>query len=267
MSENRYITTNMVLSYAFCNVAVSPLRVEPNHRAEMVNQLLFGEKAEILEINDDEWARVHCAIDDYIGWCKISQLTIINKKDYQKEVRYLCNTHQGRLLFDDREQWTPLGCNIFGLRQLHEPSVRFKGKKIATKELLLSPDNLIAAAIQYTNTPYLWGGRTIAGIDCSGLTQMTFKLCGKNILRDASQQATQGEEVSFLQHAKKGDLAFFENENGQINHVGLLVDSNNIIHATDTSGKVVIDKIDQGGIISNRLRKRTHTLRVIKRHC
>lgn len=244
-----------------------PVRSEPSHKAEMVTQLLFGEKAEILEINENEWARIHGFWDGYIGWCKLSQLTIISQKEYSKQPRYVAATNNNKLLFEDYEQWLPLGAELFGLKLLHDQPAKHKGKKTVVKDMLLTPDNLVHAAKHYMNAPYLWGGRTIAGIDCSGLTQMAFKLCGKDILRDASQQAGQGEQVDFLQHAKKGDLAFFENAEGSITHVGLLLDNSHIIHATDTSGKVVIDKIDQGGIISRLLRRRTHTLRVIKRYC
>lgn len=243
-----------------------PVRAEPVHTAEMVTQLLFGEKAEVLEINDKDWARIHCFSDDYIGWCKIGQLTIISAKEYRKTGKYMVANHQSQFLFENSSQWLPLGADLYGLKLLNTPPNKFKGKKKATQELELTADNLVEAAMQYMNAPYLWGGRSIAGIDCSGLTQMAFKLCGKNILRDASQQAAEGIHIDFLQHAQKGDLAFFENENGAITHVGLLIDNDSIIHATDTSGKVVIDKIDNGGIISKLLRKRTHKLRMIKRY-
>lgn len=257
----------MVLSYAFCNTSLLAVRSEPAHRSEMVTELLYGEKAEILEINDEAWARIHCKWDGYIGWCRVAQLTIIDKKAYGKESKYIVSAGSGKLIFDDSTQWLPTGSEIFGIKLLSNSPVKYNGKKEATKSLVLTPTKLAEAALKYINAPYLWGGRSIAGIDCSGLSQMAFKLCGKEILRDASQQATQGEQVDFLQHARTGDLAFFENKAGNINHVGLLLDSNSIVHATDTSGKVVIDRIDQGGIISKKLRKRTHTLRVIKRYC
>lgn len=256
----------MVLSYAFCGVSTLPIRAEPAHNSEMVTQLLFGEKVEVLEIDEKGWARIHCKWDGYIGWCKVSQLVIISNKEYSKEPKYIAQTNNGHLVFETSTQWMPLGAEIFGLKHLHLAPAKFKGKKKALKDLTFTPEQLVEAAMHYLNAPYLWGGRSIAGIDCSGLSQMAFKLCGKDILRDASQQAGQGNQVDFLQNAQKGDLAFFENEEGNINHVGLLIDSNNIIHATDTSGKVVIDKIDQGGIISKLLRMRTHKLRMIKRY-
>jgi len=255
----------MVLSYAFCNHSLVPVRAEPAHMSEMVTQLLFGDRVEILEINDNDWAKIHCSWDDYIGWCKLGQISIIDKKEYRKEARYIANKHHGKLQFEHDEQWIPLGSDLFGMKFLHKEG-RYKGKKQAVKELELTPENLADAALHYMNAPYLWGGRSIAGIDCSGLTQMAFKLCGKAIRRDASQQAEEGEQVDFLQNAHKGDLAFFDNEEGRITHVGLLLDNANIIHATDTSGKVVIDKIDPEGIVSKILRKRTHKLRVIKRY-
>jgi cell wall-associated NlpC family hydrolase len=149
---------------------------------------------------------------------------------------------------------------------IYKQEGKFKGKKLAIKEMELNCESLISAAKLYMNAPYQWGGRTNAGIDCSGLTQMAFKLCGKPMLRDAELQATEGETVDFLQHARCGDLAFFDNPEGKIVHVGILLNDHTIIHATDTSGRVVIDKIDQGGIVSTTLRKRTHSLRLIKRY-
>lgn len=257
----------MVLSYAFCNASLAPVRAEPSHRAEMVNQLLFGEKAEVLEINEKDWAKIRCHHDDYIGWCKAGQLTIIPKKEYRKTPRYLADKHHNKLVFEQGDQWIPMGADLFGLKLMQPEGGKYKGKRLTVRNLELTPKHLAEAAMQYINAPYLWGGRSIAGIDCSGLTQMAFKMCGRAILRDAAQQAEDGEQVDFLQHARKGDLAFFDNDEGKIVHVGIILEHNNILHATDTSGRVVIDKIDQGGIISVWLKKRTHKLRMIKRYC
>jgi len=257
------------LAYAFCNVSVMPLRSDPDHRAEQTSQMLFGEKAEVIEVNSKDWAHIHCAWDGYEGWCKFSQLNPVSKKEYQKEGKYLAASHTDKLIFPAGEMWLPLGSELRlkgGKIKPVNDAGAFKGKKLNTREATLNCESLKKAAFRYLHAPYQWGGRSIAGIDCSGLTQMAFRLCNHSIPRDASQQANEGELVDFLQHAECGDLAFFDNKDGKIVHVGILLDNQTIIHATDASGRVVVDKIDQGGIISVSLRKRTHNLRVVRRY-
>jgi cell wall-associated NlpC family hydrolase len=125
-----------------------------------------------------------------------------------------------------------------------------------------SEETLKKIAEIYVNTAYQWGGRSVFGVDCSGFTQVVFKCMNIRLLRDASQQATQGDAIGFLMEAKPGDLAFFDNNEGKITHVGILLNANTIIHA---SAKVRIDTIDNFGIVNGETGKRTHTLRVIKR--
>ena len=259
----------MVLSFSVCNVSVMPIRLEPSHRSEQVNELLFGERAEILELNENDWARIRVELDGYEGWCRLGQLSMVSRKDYRKAAKHMCASHNSRLAFSKGELWVPLGADLHGLKSgkiiVGAELAKYKGKKLSLKKTKLDTESIKVAAIQYLHAPYRWGGRSIAGIDCSGLTQMAFKLCGKAILRDAAQQATEGVLVDFLQNAQCADLAFFENKDGKIVHVGILLDNQTIIHATDTSGKVVIDRIDQGGIISVSLKRRTHNLRMVRR--
>ena len=126
----------------------------------------------------------------------------------------------------------------------------------STKEVIVN------TAIMFLNVPYLWGGKTPFGIDCSGLTQMVYKINGYKLLRDASQQASQGEVLSFIEESEPGDLAFFDDDQGNITHVGIILANNYIIHA---SGKVRIDRLDQSGIYNSEIKKHTHKLRVIKK--
>ena len=246
-----------------------PVRSEPNHRAEQTSQLLFGEKAEILELNNREWAHIRCAWDGYEGWCKHSQLKEITRREYKKATKYHSTTHSAKIIFDDDEMAIPLGSELFDIRggMLRVGAVegQYKGKKGNIAESTLTSEQVKSNSLLYMHAPYLWGGRSIAGIDCSGLAQMAFKLCNYALPRDASQQAHKGVLIEFLQNARCGDLAFFDDKEGRIIHVGILLDNQHIIHATDSSGRVVIDKIDLGGIVSVSLRKRTHNLRFVKR--
>lgn len=258
----------MLLSYASCAVSHLPLRKEPSHRAEQISQMLFGERAEILKLQDDYWAYIRCFNDDYEGWCLLGQLRILSKKDFIKDPKFLSLNIGNKLITLDTEIILPLGaCIAKGTLMLDSEKAKFKGKKLLPPNAAdTETTKLLYYAKSYLHAPYLWGGRSHDGIDCSGLSQMVFLLFGIKIKRDASQQAQQGETVNFLQEARCGDLAFFANSDGRINHVGILLDEHHIIHSTETAGCVVIDKIDQEGIVSKQLRKRTHSLRLIKRY-
>ena len=125
-----------------------------------------------------------------------------------------------------------------------------------------SPQAMVEFAQKFLGAPYIWGGRSLFGIDCSGLVQLCARAAGKLLPRDASQQVQEGELVYFLPEIQPGDLAFFGNEDGKIVHVGIMLDSERIIHA---SGKVRIDYLDQTGIFNKERNEHTHRLQVIKR--
>lgn len=260
---------NMNTDYAICCVPVMPMRSEPSHASEQCSQVLFGEKVHILSQNGNGWVFISCEWDGYSGWIRESQITYISRKEYCKPA-FLLSAKKTNVLLQNTIQ-TPLsiGSTLFNLRKKQmkwaQQQFEFKGKAINIKQQLPTAALCESIAKSFLGVPYLWGGRNQMGIDCSGFSQMVFKMMNIRIKRDASMQANQGEHVDFLQAAECGDLAFFDNEDGRITHVGILLNNHTIIHATDTSGQVVIDAIDSIGIISTSLRQRTHNLRLIKR--
>jgi cell wall-associated NlpC family hydrolase len=250
--------------FGICNLAIIPLRSEPSDRSEIVSQVLFGEHFEILE-KQNQWSKIKMQFDNYEGW--------VDSKQYQEisETNYFQLTNDTIILNADLLEYVsapsnllipiPLGASLSFLnnKEINTTHLEFEGTKISgTKD----KKELINTAFLYLNSPYLWGGKTPFGIDCSGFTQMVYKLNGFKLLRDASQQATQGEALSFIEESEPGDLAFFDNDEGNITHVGIIMENNYIIHA---SGKVRIDRLDHLGIYNPEINKHTHKLRVIKK--
>jgi len=257
----------------YCNVAAAPLRAAGSHRAEMTSQLLFGERADVLEETKEGWMRVRCHHDGYDGWIRSGQLSLLTAAASRRPARCVVVGDGARA--EDAETGgampMPAGAVLEGLKSgiLSLPGgaqARFRGSKELRTALRYSPEALRAHAMRYLHAPYLWGGRTVWGIDCSGLVQMAFALCGVALPRDAWQQAEAGTEVDFLAHARSGDVAFFDNDAGRIVHTGILLGDGQILHATETSGRAVIDRIDTEGIVSVSLKRRTHRLRAIRRY-
>jgi cell wall-associated NlpC family hydrolase len=252
--------------YGMCSVSVCALRQDPNHRSEQITQLLFGERVTVLQdYGKGLWTKVRCQHDGYEGWCMAGQISPISLKQYEKPAKNLSATDKGYLQIGQQRIWIPVG-SVVPHGNMMPDDTSYGGKKAAISGVEFTVEGLTEVALRFEGVPYQWGGRTSAGIDCSGLTQICFRLCGLSLPRDAWQQATVGSEIGFFPEAKRGDLAFFSPPDSRINHVGILLGEDFIIHATDIAGRVVVDKIDSGGIVSQRFRKRTHFLRLIRRY-
>lgn len=253
--------------YAVCAVPVAPVRNEPVHHAEMTSQLLFGECGIITEITKDGFAKITVKADGYNGWCQLAHMTEIKKELYDAGTTALAGAWVNELECCGTVMHVPLGSSLTGIENgmmvFDKMVVDFKGTVWNTAAENKNAATIQQLAFRFLNTPYLWGGRSVFGIDCSGFSQVLYKLLGIALLRDAHQQATQGTTVDFLQEAQCGDLAFFDNENGEIIHVGVLLNDHEIIHA---SGKVQVDNIDNSGIINRSTGLRTQKLRIIKRY-
>lgn len=252
------------MKYAICSVAAAPMRKEDSHRSEMINQLLFGEMMEVLETKG-EWYRIKTQYDLYEGWLTHHMITEVDKQIATAPQQFVATDLINPVTLPDQLINAPMGSFLVGLDEetqlLWDMQSRYHGAyRNITQPLNL--DLLWRTALAWINAPYLWGGKTFMGVDCSGFVQTVFKVLGIQLWRDAYQQAEQGEAIADLETSKTGDVVFFQNENGRITHVGILLHKEQIIHA---SGKVRVDKIDQKGIINNENGKRTHYLHSIKR--
>lgn len=258
-----------MLQYGICNLSIVPLRAEASDRSEMLSQLLFGESFEILE-ETEKWVRIRTSFDSYEGWIDHKQFKPLTSELFEAsrkfEVLNCAPVHQVRKKATGEVLNLTAGASIPQNSNDFTFSIADDKFEFISAEYPFSKSGFSTSVENYSkfflHAPYLWGGRTLFGIDCSGFTQVVFKMLGIHLNRDAYQQAEQGTTVDFLQEVRAGDLAFFDNAEGRITHVGIMLDDYTIIHA---SGRVKIDPIDDQGIYSLDLKKHTHKLRIIKR--
>lgn len=255
------------MTISVCNLSMVPVRSSRGDKHEMVSQLLFGEMVECWE-KKGEWTKIRCVLDNQIGWVYSNQVTPLTEQEveeYQKDIHYSLEVAQAAA-GSDHFLPIPMGATLpkfDGLKfEMAGTAYSFSGQVIAPHRLSPSTELLLKLAKKYLYAPYLKGGRSPFGIDSTGLVQVLFKLMGISIPRDAYLQARKGELIDFFEQARVGDLIFFEDDNGHINHVGIICEAGKIIHC---SGQVRIDKVDHFGIYHSQQEKYTHKLRVIKR--
>lgn len=254
---------------AICIVGVAPVRENASHGAQNVTQLLFGDLMTVSEQVGDFY-EITIENDGYKGFVSNKQIKLIDSSFYEKykeSVKVFVDEEYGRVVNLKNNQITSvtLGCKLPFLKNsefvIENQEYKYEGKHFI-KENTANFDKIIELAIRFLGTPYLWGGKSIFGIDCSGFTQLVYEMSGIQLPRNASQQSLCGNVIDFIHETNKGDLAFFDNEEGAITHVGIIIEPGKIIHA---SGIVKIDKIDHYGIYCNESGEYTHKLRVIKR--
>lgn len=242
-----------------CSLSNIPLRKEGDSRSEIVSTLLFGETFTIEEHTGGDWTRIKTILDDYEGWVSTKQITVLETEPVSytpvsdfpfaivQSLPGFIMAPFGSLLPD----YDGTSCYINGTSM-----------EVTNKQRAQTSKDLSYISRQFVNVPYLWGGKMPFGIDCSGFTQVVFRSIGIELKRDAYLQAEQGTTIAFLEETQTGDLAFFDNDEGRITHVGIMLDQHTIIHA---SGRVRIDNIDSYGILNAENRNYSHKIRIIKR--
>lgn len=255
------------IGFGVCRLSVVPVRSDSDDRSEMVSQLLFGDHYEVLAISQDgRWNKIRIHFDRYEGWISSRQHHPVSEEyfNYLDRAEFKITTDVTSGILFNKNQLTILIGSIIPISSSElfkmEEQYAFNGE---SKNLGLKREfeYVRTIALRYLNAPYLWGGKTPFGIDCSGFTQMVFKIAGYGLPRDAWQQAIHGKAVTHYSEKRPGDLAFFKNQNDKITHVGIVLPEDKIIHA---SGRVRIDKLTEEGIISER-EERTHVLSHLRR--
>jgi cell wall-associated NlpC family hydrolase len=256
-----------IMNYGICKITLAPVRNTPSERAEMVTQLLFGDTYTVLD-EVKNWLLIRIIYDGYEGWINKIQHTPLSAREHElihDGIQYVSIDPVAELRKSDSDRLllTFGSCLPFfdgSKLKLEGEEYLFNGNFTIIGNP--SPVNTGQFAMLFINAPYLWGGRSFMGLDCSGFTQIVLKACGISLCRDAHQQAEQGKTIDFIDEAMPGDLAFFDNDEGQIVHTGIILKPGLIIHA---SGQVRVDSIDHQGIYNNDIQAYTHKLRLIKR--
>lgn len=246
-----------------CENVFVPLRAGPSHKTEMLSQVLFGEKYTI-EDRAGSWIKVHTEFDNYSGWIDSDHLQHTSDRgEYRGQVlnRTLtcCKTDGTRLVLE-------AGCELYNVdfqrKYFSAGSSSYTVEGDFNENFLKPAGSMQDTALRFINSPYIWGGRLPSGLDCSGFTQLVYKIHGIAIPRDASEQSEAGMNIDFIDAAAPGDLVFFDNDRGRITHVGMILSRGLVIHA---SGRVRVDTIDHQGIFKAEKKGYSHKLRLIRR--
>ncbi len=246
-------------------LTVSQMRAKPEDTSELVSQVLFGETAEVVDKYKKDWIKIRMTYDGYEGWVDKKQFISSGPAEAENVSISLELFHN--IFCDDKSTWITMGAELPSFDgmtcMINDNQFRFSGQAVLKGQLPNNGMSIEKIARQWMNAPYLWGGRTPAGIDCSGFTQVVFKCVGIPIPRDSRDQADEGAMIDFVASAQAGDLAFFSKESERISHVGIVLPDRQIIHA---SGKVRIDTLDHYGIFNHDIQEYTHRLKIIKRY-
>ena len=246
---------------------IVPIRSDHSDGAEIMTQMLFGDTFEILDTYK-QWRYIKTTYEQYEGWIDekvVFEITADEFENLNKQQPYYTTDIVSEVIFPQSGRFLlPMGSVLPNFNpekltlKIGDETGIFTGNYITGK---YDKAQVLDLALTYENSPYLWGGKTHFGLDCSGLTQMGYKICGHHLLRNAKDQATQGIPIK-LSEAEPGDLAFFTNDKGKVIHVGFLLGDGTIFHS---HGNAHIDDIDEKGIWSRKFQRYSHQLSDVRK--
>ena len=252
--------------------SIVPVRAEAREGSEQQTQMLFGELCSVLE-EKPRWMRIKLESDGQEGWVDAKMICPMKPEEYASygnaykssamvsyPMTYAVSENNGQTI--PLTAGTRLTYYSNGRFEVLGVGFRIEPGMVISEPLEMNQENLLQAVRFFLNVPYLWGGKNAMGVDCSGFTQVVMSLFGRHLLRNASEQATQGIEVENLSLSQSGDLAFFDHDDGKISHVGIIIDSERIIHC---SGRVKVEKLDSIGIFCAETGDYSHHLVRIRR--
>jgi hypothetical protein len=257
-----------ILDYGVCRLSIVPVRAEASDKSELTTQLLFGDHYEVTDATKDKkWLRIRSNFDQFDGWLDAKQHHPVSQEyyEYLNRADFKITTDvTASLLYNKSPQIILMGSMIpISSSELFKMEEQFafngEAKNLGQKR---EYEYLKNVAFKYLNAPYLWGGKSPFGIDCSGFVQMVFKICGYRLFRNSWQQSNQGKSFRDIEQGKPGDLVFFKNAEGKVNHVGIMLEGDRIIHA---SGKVRVDHLNEEGILHLETKIYSHQFSHIRR--
>jgi cell wall-associated NlpC family hydrolase len=221
---------------------VTFLRRAPSHEARLDTEVLLGERVIVYEITDEGWAWGQLETDGYVGWLSANALGVPGPAPTHKVCvpRTLC--FAGPDIKLPPIAALPMGARLAIARQDERFAVTVSGwhvPEVHLAPLKANAPDFVAVAEQFLGAPYLWGGKTSLGIDCSGLVQVALQAAGNACPRDSDmQELALGRPVA-LTEMRRGDLVFWKG------HVAIVRDPETIVHANAHAMMVVIEPTDE----------------------
>jgi len=223
-------------------VGLAPMRKEPSHEAPLVTEALAGERVTIYQTDEEGWAWGQLAADGYVGWLPAAALLAPGPAPTHRVAALRTLVFPGPSIKLPPMDALPLGARLAVAREQESFAVTSSGGFVPMPHLApvanVEPD-FVAVAERFVGVPYLWGGKSSLGLDCSGLVQIALTACGVKCPRDSDMQENALGKSASLAGLQSGDLIFWKG------HVAIARGRNSMIHANAFHMAVAIEPVGE----------------------